>query len=264
MTKGKKIVIIVVLVGILGGVGVLGVVGGKINKINVAINNAGCVTEEVLRVESGLSGGNIFLISEETIKRKLFDKFICIKDISLKRQFPGALNMTVEGRVAIANLMTYTGNKKPASLDLSNLEASPSSGSALLDWSVPQPASQPFLVDDNGVLFAEFQGGDLPKLFLPEQTVKVGQRLDEGLFKKISTVFTETKKYEINISEAEVSDQDFLILNSQKVAFSLKKDILKQLVSLQLILQKAKIDESMIETVDLRFDKPVVKFLPKK
>jgi len=88
--------------------------------------------------------------------------------------------------------------------------------------------------------------------------------LDEGLFKKISTVFTETRKYEINISEAEVLDQDFLVLSPRKIAFSLKRDILKQLVSLQLILQKAKIDESMIETVDLRFDKPVVKFLPKK
>ncbi|KKS71196.1 MAG: hypothetical protein UV41_C0004G0020 [Candidatus Daviesbacteria bacterium GW2011_GWA2_42_7] len=241
--------------GVLGGAGVLVGIGGRINKIEVTINNAVCTTEEGLRVESGLPGSNILFISEETVRRKLFDKFICIKDVSLKRQFPSVVKLTVDGRVAIAGLMTHKGIR---------MEATPSSQSALLDWSTPQLTSQPFLVDDQGVLFAQFQGEDLPKLFLPEQTVKVGQRLDEGLFKKISTVFTETRKYEINISEAEVLDQDFLVLSPRKIAFSLKRDILKQLVSLQLILQKAKIDESMIETVDLRFDKPVVKFLPKK
>lgn len=227
----------------------------NIRRVDTEIIEAKCVTEEQVKMESSLPGGNILFVGEDAVRNKLLDKFICVKSVVIQRKFPGAVKLTVEGRVAMASVMTFKDDK---------LEATPSSQSALLDWSSPQPASQQFLADDKGVLFAEFQNGGLPKLFLPEQTVKIGQRLDEGLFKKISTIFVETKKSDINVTEAVVRDQDFLILHPQKITFSFKKDILKQLVSLQLILQKAKIDESMIETVDLRFDKPVVKFVPKK
>lgn len=236
----------------------------EIRRVDTEIIAASCVAEDQIRETAGLLRSNIFLVNEDSIKNKLLDKFVCLREVKLHRKFPGAVKLTVEGRVAIASVVTFKDNRQFQGLDLNGLEATPSSQSALLDWSAPQPTSQQFLADDKGVLFAQFQGEDLPKLFLSEQMVKVGQRLDEGLFKKISIVFTEAEKFGIGVLEAVVSDQDFLILQPQKIAFSLKKDISKQLISLQLILQKAKIDESMIETFDLRFDKPVVKFLPKK
>lgn len=262
MKFNKLLFLPVVLALFIFSVWRLGVL--EIHRVDIETAGVRCVTEDQIRETAGLLGNNILFASEESVNRGLLDKFICVSKVKLQRNFPNAVKLTVEGRVAIAGIATYKGSRQAVPLDLSNLEATSSSQSALLDWSVPSPSSQQFLADDKGVLFAEFQGGDLPKLFLPEQTVKLGQRLDEGLFKKISTVFAEIKKSDINIAEAVVSDQDFLILNPRKIVFSLKKDISKQLVSLQLILQKAKIDESMIETVDLRFDKPVVKFLPKK
>jgi hypothetical protein len=47
-------------------------------------------------------------------------------------------------------------------------------------------------------------------------------------------------------------------VQEMKVILNLKGEYLKQLASLQLILQKNKIDSKRIESVDLRFAKPVV------
>ena len=53
-------------------------------------------------------------------------------------------------------------------------------------------------------------------------------------------------------------------VDNPKVFFRLDNEIDLQLASLQLILEKAKIDERILEFIDLRFDKPIVRFAPKK
>ncbi|MBI4038755.1 hypothetical protein HY384_02235 [Candidatus Daviesbacteria bacterium] len=61
---------------------------------------------------------------------------------------------------------------------------------------------------------------------------------------------------------------DFFLINpysnNPRIIFRLSNSLDVQLASLQLILGKAKIDGSRLEFIDLRFDKPVLKFTPKE
>ncbi len=263
MRKKKKILLVTSLCGLLLLIGALVGFGGRINQVEASVDNAPCVSEESIKTEANLMGSNMLFIGDK-IKHKILDKYICVKDVRLEKKFPGSIRIIVSGRSALSSVVTYKEADRKLALDLKSMEASSSSQSALLDWSRPSMSSQEFLSDDSGVLFAIFAGESLPRLYMPEQSVKLGQRLNEGLFWKISTVFEGLKKSEVSFSEALIFNEELLIINPSKIAFSLKKDLSKQLISLQLILQKSKIDSSMIESIDLRFDKPVVKFVPKK
>ena len=75
------------------------------------------------------------------------------------------------------------------------------------------------------------------------------------------------KKMGISVNESFLNDSFFIIKDETsviKVIFRLKNEVDIQLASLQLILDKAKIDEKELEFIDLRFDKPVVRYAPKK
>ncbi|MBI2334917.1 FtsQ-type POTRA domain-containing protein [Candidatus Daviesbacteria bacterium] len=110
-----------------------------------------------------------------------------------------------------------------------------------------------YLVDKEGVLFS---GGDA--------SLKIYSDKKEKDFKKILSVLERTKFFGIDITEASATAESLLIQSMPQISFALDKDIEEQIASLQLILAKAKIDEETLEFIDLRFDKPVVRFAPKK
>ena len=75
------------------------------------------------------------------------------------------------------------------------------------------------------------------------------------------------KKLGFDSLTTQILDNFFLIYPtslSPKVIFRLDQRIDVQIASLQLILEKAKMYSESLEFIDLRFDKPIVKFAPKK
>ena len=232
-----------------------------IRKVSVQTKEVSCVMNEALTAELSLLGQNILFLDDKKITEKIKEKYLCLEDIKLERRFPGEIKLLVSGRVPLTRVVTY---QQTPGLDLSSSDASPSSQSALIDWSSLSFASPQFLADKKGVLFALSSDENFPLFFVPEQTVKLSQRLDAGLFEKVFLIFNGLNKEGIKVQEAKLVDQDLLIYNPQKIAFSLKKDVNRQLISLQLILQKATIDDRKMELIDLRFNKPIVVYNPKK
>lgn len=225
-----------------------------IHEINVEIKNAKCVDEQNLKNALGLNDKNILLIKSKEINKKLTIKYPCLKQVQIELSSLNTIKVLAAGRTALASVAPI-----PA-LTLDTKDATPSSSSALLNWSFPPfPTGQAKVVDEEGIIF-EQDIANLPALFLPDQNLKIGQPVNLPNFDKIATILSKLPKLEILVVRAKVEGDNLLVDAQPKLAFSLENDILRQLASLQLILQKAKIDRKPMEVIDLRFNKPVITY----
>lgn len=193
--------------------------------------NLTCIDRENLLGSMEIVGSNFFLIQNLAIEEKLKDRFTCIKSVKVFKKFPNRIFLEVKNRQSQAKFFI-----------LKNQESTPS---AVEDFS---------LVDEEGVLFS---GSD-------DVGLKIYSEHKDKDIKKILLILNKTKFFGIEIMEASIIEDTLLIYSVPKIIFALEKDIDMQIASLQLILSKAKIDEETIEFIDLRFDKPVVRFAPKK
>lgn len=81
----------------------------------------------------------------------------------------------------------------------------------------------------------------------------IGERAAQKIYNKLISLNLEIKKVSVS------SKNDLLVEGTYKIYFSLEKNIDFQLASLQLILNKAKIESDKVEYIDLRFERPVIK-----
>lgn len=231
----------------------LGIFNIKKIEVNV-INNLGCASLDQLKDTSQLLGQNIFWVSNANTAKNIKEKFICVKEVSLSKQFPDIVKLDIFGREPKAKLLNFK-NEATISASLENI-ATPSA----------EQSSDTFLADDR-VIFAKDTNQILvPAVFLDDPNLSLGRKVDP-LIGKALDILEQLKKFGLNIQTTQIIADYFVIFpeNLQpKIIFHLEKDINAQLASLQLILGKARIDSSQVEFIDLRFDKPIVKFAPKK
>ncbi len=229
----------------------------SIKVVDIEGSGLGCVDENQLKDSSGLLGQNFFILDQKKLKKALKDKFICVKDINLSRSLPGKVQIKFFGR-------------QPAAV-LAMLKNQPSSASSLIA-NVATPSAESIsgnlVVDSEGIIFSnEEEGLNVPKVFVSNFSLSLGQKIESGLIVNVLKILDRTKTFSLVVKESWISG-DFFIINSEtpgpKIIFRLDEKVDIQLGSLQLILDKAKIDSSKPEFIDLRFDKPVVIFAPKK
>ncbi len=124
-----------------------------------------------------------------------------------------------------------------------------------------------YLIDNEGVVFGKGTPDlNILKIYIFNREIFIGRKLP-GEISNVIKILDKIKTLGIQINKAWINQGTFIITSSQGVSqiiFRLEGDINIQLASLQLILDKAKIDLKELEFIDLRFDKPVVKFAPIK
>lgn len=234
----------------------------NISQVELERNNAECINNQNILSEIKIKGENIFLINEQNIKEKILSKYICVKDVILEKKFPNQLKIIINERKGLAMVSSFVNTSL---INLKDFEATSASSTAIIDWSLPsKSANEDFILDDEGMIFTQNNGNYLPNLFISNQILQIGNRIRNIDFNKVSLLFNKLPQMNINITQIKINEHNFQILSEPKIVFSLEKDVLLQLASLQLILDKAKIDNRNMETIDLRFNKPVVQYLPKK
>lgn len=223
----------------------------KVNAVWVKMDNISCADEGNLKETSQILGKNILLIATSKIEKQLKEKYLCIKSVKFNKRLPREVEMEVSARVPVAQVLVIKETEASPSAILDTFSTS-SSPSAI-------PVDKSFLVDSEGVIFSkDAQNLNYPKVYVEEEITSV---------KEVLKIIEKLKIFGMEIKESRVVGQKTLLINPQtsepKIIFALDNlDI--QLASLQLILKKAKIDEVTIEFIDLRFDKPIVRFAPKK
>lgn len=205
----------------------------KIETVQVE-GDLSCADKEQLLIDVKIAGTNIFLLDSSQISQKLQTNFSCIKSAKIIRKFPKTILVQVSRREPRANLYIIKDT---------SIEATSSA------------IEESFLLDEEGVIFS----GTAPEL-----PMKIYSSKKNINFRNILAILNKIKVFGIEVMEAVEMENTLLINSSPKVVFDLSKEIDVQTASLQLILAKAKIDEETAEFIDLRFDKPVVRFAPKK
>lgn len=231
-----------------------------ISTVKAELHGVSCVTSEQLEQESRLKGQLFFQADIQTQANKLSEKYVCIDRIEVRKQFPSTIVFQVEGRIPFIKVASFI--PQPIALDV--LESTPSSAAALINWSMPAtPSGESLISDQKGVIFTLMDDPSLPYLFWPEDNLEVGKKLDPHVFDALAQIVPKLKELGNPVSVVKREEMYLVAWARERLAFRLG-DQKVPLASLQLILQKAKIDGKTMNIIDLRFDKPVVVYSQKK
>ncbi|MCL5410107.1 MAG: FtsQ-type POTRA domain-containing protein [Patescibacteria group bacterium] len=240
----------------------------KINKISYSLSGASCVSQSRLEQELKLNNSSFFGIDRKKLEEKIIQKYPCVKDAVVTTTFPSSMQISLTAREPFVCVKSLPNNQK---LDLRVIEASPSSSSALLNWEVPTySTSQCLIADRTGKIFTQQDGSNLNTLFLDQGNLVIGQQLDAKLFGNLAIISEQLVNLHNNTPDNnqplvvfKVGYSVLQVLHKPRLVFSLNKDIFRQLAYLQLPFQLPKIDQKGLDTVDLRFDKPVITYSTK-
>lgn len=228
----------------------------NIKQVEVQDNQLGCTDGSQIRNLVTLVGQNFFLMDSQKIEDNLKKKFYCINSILIKKYFPSKVRVEVLKRLPVAIF--------------NNLKEKEASISSLVDMATPsaQQIQDSFVVDGEGVVFSKDTSGlNVPGIYIYDPGISLGKRMESNLVKNSLKILERVKQMGVEIKESWIFD-NFFVINSEvsklKIIFRLDDKLDIQLASLQLILDKAKIDLKELEFIDLRFDKPVIKVAPEK
>lgn len=223
----------------------------SIKKINIENKNAFCINNQEYVEKTGLYGKNLLYIDLKT--EEDFSSYPCIKKIDFKKEYPSSLNLYLEGREPFGELISL---KKEATVS-SQILAEATSSANILDSG--------FIVDEEGVIFDKKNDPGLIKIYTHGVKIEIGKNIRMYKLSEVKKVLGEIGRFGIYADKLIFSGKDDLLIDSiPKVFLNMEKGLDYQLASLQLILNEAKMNEKEIEIIDLRFDKPIVKFNPKK
>jgi hypothetical protein len=220
------------------------------SKVEIGGESAECVSNQQIIDSSKILGQNFFLVQTKSAVENIKSKFICIKNLTFNKSFPNKIKVDVISREPQVLILQLESNKSTTSSVLESI-ATPSA----------EQLSEGYLMDDEGVIFAKnLQNLNLPTIFVVNSKLAVGEKMSENILR----VFQSLKLFGINAKSAILNDDSFSINSNPRVIFNIEEGLDVQLASLQLILEKAKIDSEVLEFIDLRFDKPIVRIAPKK
>lgn len=223
-----------------------------ITQVEIEGDQLSCADETQIKNSSNFAGQNFFLINFANITKKLKAKFICIGDIDSSLVFPNKIKMKISGRQPVAALASLQSKEATLSALLENI-ATPSA----------EESQDAYLVDNEGMIFSKNKDLNIPNIFIKDVNLSLGKKL-EGNLENSLKILDKVKTFGLDVKKSEVLDNFFIIFSYPKVIFQLDDRIDIQIASLQLILAEAKIDLKELEFIDLRFDKPIVRFAPKK
>lgn len=258
--------IIVLVVGILVIFFLLNSPYFQIRKVTLS-QNPSCVERGELIAKSGLLGRNILLINSMQIEKKLKDQYLCLLKVEFKKSYPGEVEVVLFSREPVLNITTLSGlqrlNLPSQSLLSDNIEATASSAAATykLDFDAKESSiSGKFLSDKQGYLFSRVQEDvvGLPIVYIVDSDISLGKQIPANLVDGLGNIIARFKELQYGYKDIKVIGENILINGDTKVVFSLDRDLNRQLASLQLIWQKAKMNSKSIDQIDLRFDKPVL------
>lgn len=205
----------------------------KINKLTCQKEGFSCKKEAIFFEE--LRGQNIFLANTTKIPQKIKSQVLTIKEVKIKKRLPDEVLIEIIPRNSVAAL---TKDEK--------------------SW---------FLIDEDGFVFQKIfdKPKDLPVILIndPEVSFFIGGQVENEALIKTLSLLDQLRGNFIPFKQIALLEKETInvFLNEPIVAsFSTKKSVALQVDSLQFILRQSKIEGKMPAFIDLRFNKPVIKY----
>ncbi|MDO8619089.1 MAG: FtsQ-type POTRA domain-containing protein [Candidatus Daviesbacteria bacterium] len=239
-----------------------------VRNLEVNLNRVNCVSEKEIKDNLQISDMNILFFDSRKILKTLQNKFPCIGSVNMQRVFPNRIKLQFYGRDAVFALKsTFLQEASIAAVLKDLIEKSASSSTQASSSAAIQDIGQSnyLLVDQSGIIFTTInQSPYVPIILYWNNNLKQGDQLDQSLTAELSMIFSKFKELNLPISEVRVYPQGTAIIPSPNIIIlNLNKDLTSQLAALQLIVTQAKMSKENMVFIDLRFDKPVVKYAPR-
>lgn len=241
---------------------------------NIEISSGACVERDELITQSNFLGKNIIFLDTSVIEKKLKEKNLCLLNIEIKKILPDKILMISKNREAALNISSLLGldrlslpEEKQIILDSFEATASSEAATYKLNFEVKESSiSGKFLSDKQGYLFSRVQEEvvGLPIVYIVDSDISLGKQIPANLVDGLGNITARFKELQYSYRDIKIIGNNILINGDTKVVFSLDRDLNRQLASLQLIWQKAKMNSKSIDQIDLRFDKPVLEYSPKR
>lgn len=246
--------------------------------IVITTDNVNCTDVEDLSNEIIKKNLSFFTFNKKQLEIDLKKQYFCIQYVGIRRSPLYKIYIHINGRqpvlrvqsMTVLNIPTPTSTISAHIVRMAEFDATGSmqiaSGSPGLIVPIFQKGTETFLVDSEGALFAiDNSINDIPILYYANKSLHIGLLLDNNLVTNIHDIYDKLRLFGINLTELELTSPKMLVLyTNPKIIFDPQQDLKSQVGALQLILEKAKINEEKIEFIDLRFDKPIIRYLNKK
>lgn len=230
----------------------------KIDTISCFVNDTPCSGEVWTKLLSLSVGKNVLFLSPKTLTEEIQKNFPDVDGVMIKKTLPNKLNFELKAREAIAVIVQEAQPQFKAATESAQISTSSAEGKPVF------LGKDFFIVDKTGVVFKKADSSfDLPIILISDiGEINLGQKVPTDPLVQSITLVTLLSKLDLKPEILKVSEGTVLawLAGGPKAAFSLKKELPSQVGSLQLILSRAKIEGKTPEVIDLRFDKPVVKF----
>ncbi len=225
-----------------------------VKQINVSPNILSCTDSgQIKQLISKKNNGWLFFDTKQ-VKDNIVQKFLCIGDVKIDKQFPSSININLSERTPVFKVQL-----------LSATESTPSSQEAKLKIS-EGTISAKLLADQTGLLFSNNVDlfPNLPTISVVNAPLTLGGNIKFETQKALLAILNKLNELAIAYNNLWVVEDHLIVDANEQIIFSLSKDIGYQLASLQLIVNEAKMRQRLMDKIDLRFDKPVVVYSPKK
>lgn len=244
-----------------------------ITSVDVYVEKIACTDPNQVKDSAHLLGQNFLTLNSAKVESDLKKKFLCIRSIILSRDFPSRVKLAVFGREPVAILVAIDSQEASQSGVLERFSEIQATASAqafpAVEWG--EEKGNRFLIDAEGVIYSDNieqinLSEERPRIYISGLNLTLG-KLAESLIQNTLKILEKVKAFGVDIKEAKIYSKNILLINAMpKMIFKLDDKIDIQIASLQLILKVAKINHWTVplEFIDLRFDKPILRFAPKK
>ena len=249
----------------------------KLTRFDIELSNINCAAPAEIEAFLKSKNMNYFYYKSDLVESDLRQKFYCIGKIEQEIYYPNRLKLKLtgrEGKYVIKTINTDIETNPQIVLTLEQLNATESTAQAfppqvlkqILDTYKQASGSGLFIIDEEGVVFENaLSDAILPRIVLFGKDPRIGQKIADDLIVKVEEILAKLAPIDLDSTNLIVVGDRLIIDTKPRVTFSLSKEIPRQAASLQLILRQAKMnldpektDSRSVESIDLRFDRPVV------
>jgi len=190
--------------------------------------------KEILTAQ--LKDKNLLFLSEKEEEEKIKNNYSYVQEIVIKKKFPNRVFVKIDFYSPVA---VIKNNRDFFLLSY--------------DGRILQTTKKPFS------LFPLINYYQLINGYL----YKTGDWLDFIDIRKCLNIIEELNKLNLKIDTVDIKNEDMLLFTlreGHEIVFTSKKEIEKQIFSVPIILRQLKIEGKKFKRIDVRFDKPIIKF----
>lgn len=217
---------------------------------------------------NALKGKNILFFRPTKKEQLVAKKFPELTGISIKKQLPHTIIIIIEQREPVA-LLTVRQPITVASSQSATIAAVSSTktiGKYHLDaFGVPFAKIDDVIVIVESTSSATRDGTtSLPALiYTTTDAITLGQKIADPFIVQALALLQHSKGTQFRVIQAtKLSEMSFevVLADGMRVLFSTEREMKSQLAALQIIYEGSTIDKKKAKSIDVRFNKPVIKF----